>query len=272
MIPQGLRLGVLGSPLAHSKSPQIQNAGLKFLGIDGDYVKYEIVPDEFDRKIRSLLCCVDGLNVTIPYKEKILKYLNRVDPLVERIGAANTLVIKDGQIHGYNTDYYGFMESLRGVDLQDQVVSIIGAGGAARAVVIALEDLKVSKINVYVRNPEKADGNLPYLKKTDLEVKLLSETSDLSDSALIINSTPLGQGRLQSSMPLEHHQIRRLQKNAVVYDLIYSKTMLLEEAEQVGLRTIDGSQMLVLQAAKSLTHWTGRELSPELIAAMSLAH
>ena len=264
-----LKLGVLGSTLAHSKSPQIQEAGLHYLGIEGSYDLFEIAPEEFNSKINLLFHELNGLNVTIPYKQTITKYLNHRDPLVDRIGATNTLVIEDGQIRGYNTDYFGFTESLKGADLRGKEVSIIGAGGASRAVIIALEDMGVSQINIYVRNIHKVEGSLPKVKKSQLNLKLYTEEINFSDSALIVNATPVGQGRLGSGMPITLQQIELLRAGTIVYDLIYSDTQFLEEAQKCKHQTINGSQMLILQGAQSLSLWTGREITAGLIEAMT---
>lgn len=266
---KSLKLGVLGENLSHSKSPQIQSAGLQYLGLDGTYEKFEILEDNFRQEITKLLSEVNGLNVTIPYKEKIIKYLNRRDSLVERIGAANTLVIQDGQITGYNTDYYGFKESLKEHDLKGASVSIIGAGGASKAIITALDDMGVAEVNICARNPGKVEDNLPSVHKAQMNLNLYSEEYDLSGSKLIINCTPIGQGRLASSMPLTEAQIDGLKAGTIIYDLVYSETTLLKEAKARGLITIDGSQMLILQGVKSLSIWTGREIDAGLIKSMT---
>ncbi len=269
MSSKPLKLGILGSTLSHSKSPQIQQAGLHYLGIEGNYDLYEIAPEEINSKINLLLSQLDGLNVTIPYKETVLKYLNHRDPLVDRIGATNTLVIHDGQIQGYNTDYWGFTESLKDYDLKGKSASIIGAGGASRAIIIALEDMGVEEINIYVRNIHKVDGSLPKVKKAHINLKLYTEEENFSHSAILINCTPVGQGRLGTSMPITLQQIELLRAGTIVYDLIYSDTQLLQEARKCKHHTIDGSQMLILQGAKSLSLWTGKEINKGLIEAMS---
>lgn len=264
-----LKLGVLGATLSYTRSPQIQEAGLKYLGIDGLYQKYEIQEEDFQNSITELLSNLDGLNVTIPFKEKIVKYLNRRDPLVERIGAANTLVIQDGQIKGFNTDYYGFRESLKNHNLESSSVSILGAGGASKAMIAVLDDLNVGEINIYARNPGKAEASLPQCSKAKMNLNLYTPELDLSHSNLIINSTPIGQGRLANSLPLEQAQLDKLKAGTIVYDLIYSETTLLREAKSRRLIAIDGSQMLIMQGVQSLSIWTGREIDTGLIRAMT---
>ncbi len=265
------KLGVLGSSLAHSRSPQIQLAGMKFLGLEGSYEKYEIAEDKFEREITQLISQIDGVNVTIPYKEKIVKYLNKRDPLVDRIAAANTLVIREGQIHGYNTDYYGFKESLKNYDLSGACVGILGAGGASKAIITALDDLGVADINIYARNPGKVEDHLPKVHRAKLNLELYTPELDISSAKLIINCTPIGQGRLASSIPLELNQLDQLKNKTIIYDLVYNETQLLKEAKSRGLIAIDGSEMLILQGVQSLSIWTGCEINKNLIDAMSSA-
>lgn len=266
---KNLKLGLLGSALSYSRSPQIHLAGLEYLGVEGSYEKFEIHEENFEKEITKLFSDVQGLNVTIPYKEKILKYLNRRDPLTEKIGAANTLVIHDGQIKGYNTDYYGFKESLNDYDLKNSTVSIIGAGGASRAIIIALDDIEVKEINIYTRTPTKVEDNLPYLTNANLNLGLYTHELDLSHSQLVINCTPVGQGRLASNMPLDEAQLDKLQASTIIYDLIYGETKLIKEAQSRKLNTIDGSKMLILQAVQSLAIWTGKAIDKGLIKAMT---
>ncbi len=266
-----LKLGILGHPLSHSRSPEMQAAGLKYLGIEGSYEKFEVKQEDFDAEIQAIFSTIYGLNVTIPYKEKILNYLNMKDKLVERIGAANTLLISEGMIKGYNTDYYGFLDSLQNRKIKNRKVSILGAGGAARAVIIALEDLEPLEINVFVRNFQKYDGHLPIVTKTNLSMHLFDENSLLSDSDLIINCTPMGQGRLSDELPISSAQIKSLKDTALVYDLIYSDTLLLKAARDRGLDTIDGSKMLIMQGAHALKIWTGKPVTEGLVEAMAEA-
>jgi shikimate dehydrogenase len=261
------KLGVLGNTLSHSKSPDIQIAGLEYLGLDGSYGKYEIDPDNFNKEINQLLSELDGLNVTIPYKEKILKYLNKKDILVSRIGATNTLTMTSLGIYGYNTDHYGFTESLKGINLKNKTATILGSGGASKAIIVALNDLGVSKINVLVRNLDKAELNIPNTN-TDLELQLNTEDLELKDTDILINCTPIGQGRLSDDMPVTIKQLNSLPKTSCVYDLIYNETLLLKTATELGLSTINGSEMLILQGVKSLSIWTGADITEGLIKAM----
>ena len=272
MRDEKLALGILGSTLKHSLSPQIQAAAIKFAGLDAEYEKYEVLEENFEDEIRPLLANLHGLNVTIPYKERVLNYINKVDKLAKRIGAVNTIKVnRGGLIEGYNTDYYGFQESLKGIDLKGKNATILGSGGAARAVIIALEDMGVAKIDVRVRNVDKVVNNLPRVDASELNVNLFNRESDTAEIDILINATPVGQGRLANEMPVTERQIDVLKPTAVIYDLIYSDTLLIQKARDRGLKAINGAEMLVLQAAQSFSIWSGVKLSDELISVMRSA-
>ena len=272
MRDEKLALGILGSTLKHSLSPQIHAAAIKFAGLEAEYEKYEVLEENFEDEIRPLLANLHGLNVTIPYKERVLNYINKVDKLAKRIGAVNTIKVnRGGLIEGYNTDYYGFQESLKGIDLKGKNATILGSGGAARAVIIALEDMGVAKIDVRVRNVDKVVNNLPRVDASELNVNLFNRESDTSEIDILINATPVGQGRLANEMPVTERQIEVLKSTAVVYDLIYSDTLLIQKAKERALKSINGAEMLVLQAAQSFSIWSGVKLSDELVAVMRSA-
>jgi shikimate dehydrogenase len=272
MRDEKLALGILGSTLKHSLSPQIHAAAMKFAGLDAEYEKYEVLEENFESEIRPLLANLHGLNVTIPYKERVLNYINKVDKLAKRIGAVNTIKVnRGGLIEGYNTDYYGFQESLKGIDLKGKNATILGSGGAARAVIIALEDMGVAKIDVRVRNVDKVVNNLPRVDASELNVNLFNRESDTAEIDILINATPVGQGRLANEMPVTERQIEVLKPTAVIYDLIYSDTLLIQKATARGLKAINGAEMLVLQAAQSFSIWSGVKLSDELVSVMRSA-
>lgn len=278
-MPNKLKLGIIGCPLSHSKSPQMQKAGLKYLNINGEYERYEIQTENFPHEIKNILENLDGFNITIPHKEQIISYLNQKDTLVERIGACNTIRIKDGKILGFNTDYHGFIKSLTYPESQEKLplegkkAALLGAGGAAKAVLAALVDLGLDQIDVYVRNIKKSQQSLEScdFMNSNINLKLLSTESSFEEVSILINSTPIGQGRLENSMPIELNQLKSLDSDTVVYDLIYPKTKLLREAEKLKLRTIDGSMMLVHQGAQALSLWTGKDIDKGLIKVMKEA-
>lgn len=308
-----LKLGIIGYPLSHTKSPAMQKAGLEHLGIDGSYEKFEIEPENFDQEFSLLINyqmenlekhvhghqdkippqgIIHGLNVTIPHKETVLHYADESDPLVERIGAANTLIIdpcssingmdleaSDTKIYAHNTDYYGFLESLNNFHqknfgksareiLEKQKVSVLGAGGAAKAVLVVLDDLGVAEIEIFARNIQKAQESVPQINNAKVDIKQLEFDLDLSNSSLVVNCTPIGQGQLSEQSPLSEKSLKSLDKNCLVYDLIYPDTKFLNLAQELDLKTINGNEMLILQGAKSLSLWTEEPITDELVQAM----
>jgi shikimate dehydrogenase len=267
-----LKFGLIGSSLSHSKSIKIQNAAFQHLGINAKYENFEIPIDNFDRGIIMLLQQVDGINITIPFKEKIIKYLNRSDELVGRIGACNTVQINEMGIIGYNTDHQGFIDSLKEIEnISEKKVALIGAGGAAKAILIALEDLGLENVEIYARNQLKVEENLPRLSSNFLNIKTLNEATDLSEIDILINCTPIGQGRLSEQSPIDLEVLETMPKTALVYDLIYTNTKLLEAAKELGLKTINGKVMLIRQAMHSIHHWTKVEPNDELYSVMEKA-
>lgn len=269
------KLGLIGNPLEHSKSPEIHSAAIEFLQLDAQYEKYQLEVDEisFETQLREMFATNNGLNVTIPFKEKVLRYLNRIDPLAKKINAVNTIRINSGGLlEGFNTDYYGFMESLKEHKLAGKKAAVIGCGGAAKAVIVALDNMEMDSIEVLVRNIEKARDNVPGISSNVLNIDVFSKDYELKDIDLLINTTPLGQGRLSKQMPVSEEQLKQLNKGAIVYDLIYGETMLLSKAKELNYQTFDGSQMLILQAVKSLSIWTGCEITEGLIKVMTKAY
>lgn len=272
MQTQELKFGLIGSSLSHSKSINIQNAAFEYLKVNAIYENYEIEKNNFEREIIQLLQEVNGLNITIPYKEKILKYLNRSNELVKKIGAANTVHVNEMGITGFNTDYFGFLESLKPIpNIKEIRPTLIGAGGAAKALIYALRDIGIKQIDIYARNPIKVEQDFENSSLVNLEIKTLRNDIDLKPYNLVINCTPIGQGRLSHETPLSQELLSSLEKNSFIYDLIYSDTRLLQEAREIGLQTINGKDMLIWQAIYAIQHWLDIEADQKLYDVMSEA-
>jgi shikimate dehydrogenase len=266
-----IMLGVIGNPISHSKSPLIQMAAIRHLNLDATYDALELPTEDFtfEIELRKLLASMYGFNVTLPFKEKVLKYLNRIDDLAKRISAVNTVRInRGGLLEGFNTDYYGFKESLKEFDLFEKRVAIIGAGGAAKAVIAALDDLKVSNIDIFVRNAERARDSIPRIEHAEFKIELFGQDTSLENYDLLINATPIGQGRLSNELPVTVEHLKQLNQGAIAYDLIYEDTLFLKEARKLKHNTVNGSEMLILQAAKSLEIWTGCVIDEALVKVM----
>ncbi|WP_136644845.1 shikimate dehydrogenase [Tabrizicola sp. YIM 78059] len=252
---------VIGHPIAHSRSPALHGYWLRRYGIKGHYVPIDIAPLELNELLRILprLGFV-GANVTIPHKEAILNIADIVTDRAALIGAANTLIFrKDGKIHADNTDGSGFIANLRQnaphwVPAAGPAV-VLGAGGAARAVVAALIEVGVPEIRLMNRTRARADA-----LRSDFGAKVhvhewVQAANLLEDAAMLVNTTSLGMtGKPDLNIPLD-----RLNPHALVTDLVYTplKTQLLIEAEARGNPVVDGLGMLLHQAAPGFERWFG---------------
>lgn len=253
--------GVIGSPIAHSRSPQLYGHWLKSLGIRGFYIPMEVSEANLVDALRSLpkLGFV-GVNVTLPYKERVLALADVVSDCATVIGAANTLSFrKDGTIYADNTDGYGFLENLRqgapGWDVTAGPAAVLGAGGAARAVVVALRDAGAPEILISNRTRLRAEALQQEFGRKLRVVDWVQAGNMLEHAATVVNTTSLGMaGKPQLRVPLDG-----LQKGAVVTDLVYAplRTRLLEEAEAMGCITVDGLGMLLHQAVPGFERWFG---------------
>ncbi|HEY8446417.1 MAG TPA: shikimate dehydrogenase [Thermomicrobiales bacterium] len=257
-----LRLGVIGDPVAHSLSPAMQQPALDALGIPATYELWHTPAAELPARIASLRePDVLGANVTVPHKQAVMPHLDEVTPLARRAGAVNTIINRDGRLTGDNTDIGGFAASLIEVcpDASERRALILGAGGAARAVVLALEGLGLSEITVANRSIERARTLQAHLKPAPLAIVTMDAEALLpaiERASLLINATSLGWHPGETPIPLDWLGV--LPADAVVVDLTYRDTDLLVAARERGLKTLDGLPMLVHQGAKALEQWTGR--------------
>lgn len=265
--------GVIGSPIAHSKSPQLHQHWLKTYGIEGFYIPMDVAPQDLERVIRTLpQMGFVGVNVTIPHKETILSIADLITDRAILIGAANTLIFrKDGKIHADNTDGYGFLENLkRGApdwDPKSGPAAVLGAGGAARAVISSLLDAGVPEIMLSNRTRVRAEK-----LKSDFGHRVrifdwVQAGNMLDHAALVVNTTSLGMiGKGELRVPLDG-----LNASSVVTDLVYApiKTKLLQTAEETGCVTVDGLGMLLHQAVPAFERWFGTR--PEVDSATRAA-
>lgn len=238
---------VIGDPIAHSKSPVIHNFWLKKLGIDAEYRKTHVRPAELGDFIASRR--VDpawrGCNVTIPHKMAVMEHVADPGGVRDSIGAMNTIV-RDaaGELFGTNTDAGGFFAPIADLPLAGRRAVVIGAGGAANAILFALARAGIGTITILARSPLKAMG---LLARFGLSGEVLPMSAPIGEAALVVNASPLG---MTGQPPLDI-DLSPLPEDAVVYDIVYAplETALLQEADARGLRTVDGLEMLVGQAA-----------------------
>jgi len=264
------KLALIGHNLSHSISPVIHNAGLKSLGLEGSYEILETPPEDLISRIKYLKGNgYDGFNVTIPLKVPMGLFLDYVHKHADIAGCANTVkILEDRTFFGYNTDIYGFKMAIPAKVRQNLTgtnVSILGTGGASRAAAVGLIELGVKEIDFYSRNIINASPLINYLRKTfpNVTFKLyqIQQTRDLSKTAMLVNTTPIGmKGNSMDQMPIGYESLKNLNKDAVVYDVIYNptKTLLLEKAQEYGFETINGLDMFINQGAKALEIWTGK--------------
>ncbi len=270
--PGPLRLGVIGDPVGHSLSPALHGAALRALGLDATYVRWHTPAAELPARVASLRAPdVLGANVTVPHKQAVMALLDTVSPLARRAGAVNTVVHRDGRLSGDNTDVAGFSLALTEAraDIAGRAALVLGAGGAARAVVLALEGLAVASITVANRDPERARRLAADLAPTPVRVVGTDATTlagEVARCSLLVNATAAGWHADETPLPLD--LLDCLGGDAVVYDLTYRDTALLAAARARGLAAADGLGMLVHQGARALELWTGR-LAP--VAAMRAA-
>ncbi|MFB9149105.1 shikimate dehydrogenase [Roseovarius ramblicola] len=253
--------GVIGSPVAHSRSPQLHTHWLKTLGISGYYIPMDVSEADLETVLRSLpKMGFRGVNITVPHKEKALELADTVTDRATIIGAANTLVFRhDGQIQADNTDGYGFTENLRqnapGWAPESGPAAVLGAGGAARAVIAALLDLGVPEILLSNRTRVRAEALQSQFGRRVTVIDWVQAGNMLEESVTVVNTTSLGMvGNPPLRVPLDG-----LRKGAVVTDLVYAplQTRLLIEAEKAGCVTVDGLGMLLHQAVPAFERWFG---------------
>jgi shikimate dehydrogenase len=258
--------GLIGNPVAHSLSPNMHNAAFGRLKIDAVYLPILVKKTRLKEAIFSLKeTGVSGFNVTIPFKSECMQYLDKISPLAEMIGAVNTVSVKGESLIGSNTDYAGFLRSLR-EDLQfiprNKNIFILGAGGGAKAVAFALASRGCSKISIYDLIGSRANDLASAIKKNFPKLKtkasMLKEMPDsVKDCELLVNCTPLGMKK-KDPLPID---VKLLHKGLKVYDIIYTplKTELIRAAEKRSIRATGGIGMLLYQGVLAFELWTKRK-------------
>lgn len=263
------KLGLIGYPLGHSLSAVIQKAGFESIGEDGTYEIMETPPDTLIERIKFLrINNYNGFNVTIPLKVPISLFLNEFDETANLAGCANTVkILPDKSFKGYNTDIYGFWAALpKNANLNGKKAGILGTGGASRAATVGLIQAGIKEINYFSRNIINASEMINSMRHSFPEIKFnsyqIQMIRDLSELAILVNCTPIGmRGNSMDQMPISILDLEKLDKSAIVYDVIYNptKTLLLQNAEKLGLKTVNGLDMLIYQGAKALEIWTDKK-------------
>jgi shikimate dehydrogenase len=272
---------VIGWPIAHSRSPLIHNYWLKKYGIDAAYEKKAVEPEDVAQFIANLATSEFlGCNVTIPHKETAFQAVAVADKIASRLGAVNTVYLKDGVVCGTNTDGEGFIASLRhsypAFDLRNKTAIIIGAGGAAKAIIGALLDEDAAKIGIINRTRERTLGLQEQFGASLFEINGTMISDALKNCNLLVNTTSQG----MAGQPQLAVDIRHLKWDALVADIVYVplETAFLENARQLGHPVLGGLGMLLHQAVKGFELWFGvkpevtKELYELLAADVQKAH
>ncbi len=243
--------GIIGWPVAHSLSPAMHNTAFKALGHPAVYGLFPVEPKALPQAIEGLKALgIKGTSVTVPHKEAVLSLLDHIDPVAAEIGAVNTIVHEKGRLLGFNTDWQGALQAVKEVlDPKGQRAVIIGAGGAARAVVYALCKAG-AEVTVYNRTLTKAEV---LAQDFGVEARGLAELSE-AQGDILINTTSVGLKEDRSPAPPEI-----LSRFKVVMDIVYAplQTRLLQEAQAAGCQVINGLKMLVYQAVEQFYLWRG---------------
>ena len=256
-----LRAGVVGHPVKHSRSPIIHGYWLEQFGINGRYDRYDVKPEDFSHFVKTLSeQGLQGVNVTIPHKEAAFLALDEATDRARRLKAANTLWFENGKLWGDNTDSIGFLANLDqghpGWDINAKSALILGAGGAARAIIAGLQERNIEKITIVNRTRERAE-ELALMSGGQVAVAEWSKLSFQLESAdLVVNTTSLG----MSGQPDLDLSLDPLGKNALVTDIVYVplETNLLKQARLRGNPVVDGLGMLLHQAVPGFEHWFGK--------------
>ncbi len=260
---------IIGYPIEHSLSPVMHNAVFNALKINAVYFSVKVDSSMLKYAVDKLRNAVNGFNVTIPHKVEIIKYIDEFDHSATKVNAVNTVSNFNGILKGYNTDYYGFMQPIknRGIELMGKSVLLLGAGGAARAVVTALAEEGIARIIIANRSMNSSNVHslikLAMNKGIECKAVMLNESSKYSyECDLIVNATPLGMSdaygnnkdSFDNHLPLTSKDINN---KSIVYDLVYNPidTQLIRIAKDADAKVIYGYEMLVEQGAKALEIW-----------------
>ncbi|MDA7026865.1 shikimate dehydrogenase [Bacillus sp. CLL-7-23] len=265
--------GLIGNPVAHSMSPDIHNAAFQDLSLDGYYHAFCVKNESLEEAVNGMRALgIQGFNVTIPHKVSIIKYLDRIDQSAKILGAVNTVRREKEQLVGYNTDGEGFLKSLKQSlkkPIDELMILIIGAGGAARAIFTTLASQHPKQLDVANRTPQKAEAFISLYEGKTRALSLAEAEKNLASYDVLIQTTSVGMHPNLEACPLN---VTKAKKTCLVCDIIYNplKTAFLKQAEAKGLEILNGIGMFIGQAALSFKLWTGHEPDMEKMKSIVL--
>jgi shikimate dehydrogenase len=268
--------GVIGDPIAHSMSPPMQNRAIEAMGLDAVYVPFRVTAEGLGRAVEGMRALgIRGLNVTIPHKTGVMRFLDRMTGVAEAVGAVNTILCDGGLLVGDNTDVEGFLRCVLddgGIGAFPETVCVLGAGGAARGVVYGCAQRpEVREIAIINRTPAKA-GEIAARFASLTGKRITAHPAEpgvmralLSGAGMIVNTTPVGMHPDTERSPVPDPDA--IHDGQIVCDIITTPalTKFLRDAESRGARTVSGLAMLARQGARSLSLWTGREAPAEVM-------
>lgn len=264
------KLCIIGDPVVHSKSPLLQNAMCQALGLDYVYLCQPVKPEGLgDFLAGAKALGYAGFNATMPFKELLIPYLDELDPLAKKLGAVNTVCIRQGKLYGYNTDCPGYIAALltAGFTPRGKRVLLLGAGGAAKAVAVGLADAGAGRVTVANRTRSKAEAVAGLIGGQGAVIgwDLDALRSEAAECDLLVNATSLGMAGQGEFEDLDF--LSALPRGAVVSDLIYhpAQTLLLKRAKELGYATLNGLPLLMHQASLALQEFTGSRISPAAV-------
>ncbi len=263
-----MKLGLIGETLGHSLSPCIHRKIFGRLGISGTYDLVEIGKGEWQERMEQALASYDGLNVTIPYKTAVIPFLDEISEEARRIGAVNTIAVRNGKIKGYNTDYAGFSRTLRkiGAEVSGRRCVVLGSGGASRAVIQCLSD-EGADVSVISRHPENlGEDFISFAHRCGAKIYSYGTLEWNPHGTLLVNTTPVGMFPHAGVSPVSPRVAGAFPK---VIDIIYNpkETELLSHAKTAD--RANGMYMLVMQAVAAEEIWTGAAIPPAVAEAVA---
>ncbi len=268
--------GIIGDPIEHTFSPLMQNSAMEVMGIDGVYIPFRVMVCDLKPAIRAVSALhIRGLNVTVPHKTAVIPFLDQISDAAKAVGAVNTIINKNNELCGENTDVYGFEQCVLrggGIALFPSRICVIGAGGAARGVIYACaRRSEVEEITVLNRTLSRARdvirefGFLTGKRIIAAPIDVETQRTLLPHAGMIVNTTTVGMFPDSDQSPIADPSV--FHSGQIVCDIIYNplRTRFLREAAEHGARTVEGVTMLAYQGAQSLSLWTGKEAPAEVM-------
>ena len=266
--------GLIGDPVEHSFSPPMMNAVFSYMNLDACYLAFQVDEKKVSEAIAGIRALnFAGVNVTVPHKSTVIPYLDEVSPLAKKIGAVNTISNVKGRLKGTNTDFSGFIRSLKTLNFspKKKTIALLGSGGSARALVAGLADAGALRVMLHNRTAERAEKLVTefsrYFPLTQLEAVSL-QTIHETPLDLLVNTTTVGM--FSSDLPLNLKQCRKIN---LLADIIYrpSQTPLLKQAKELGINAVNGIDMLLYQGCDAFTFWTGKQAPEEVMRSQLLS-